>query len=478
MVADGGKTISVAERIAALQKGKDSSSSSTYKPSAVYKLPAAGRPLTTMSKENNALADRIAAFQNTAEKTGECRSHFNSISAKTKPSDSIHTNTDDGRRDDRTTEVATKSDSTLTKTNRPNDDPPPAKPNTISMASRISALQKTIDPESRSKSAHPIRNMTTSIPSSIGPTATQPLRPSLLQNTNEVQFSTTPDRFSPVRKLTMTRIAAADGVTKSQPPSNQGILTNSEVYVTPPKPKRQGPILKDATNRIRNEMKTKTSANLPSKTNSKINEMKAKRSANLPSKTSKIRQEAPHKQSVEYGMRTEKENTQVEEEFKSSTGVSDVDSDMITLPASNNKAMLDSSFDSASSWNHEKTIKDWQSFYTNFALPPPGVMLESQISTPVTKNTSRKNKKNNNNNDADLVVSQQNRRKGSRMKMKKDKTMSPPHRGHRRKFIRNTDESDSNEDFDTDDSTENFDLNGCSMIDEIWCVFSSLSSAV
>eukprot|EP00984_Skeletonema_dohrnii_P031475 scaffold24009_cov102-Skeletonema_dohrnii-CCMP3373.AAC.5 len=312
MVAGGGKTISVAERIAALQKGKDSSSSSTYKPSAVYKLRAAGRPLTTMSKENNALADRIAAFQNTAEKTGECRSQLNSISAKTKPSDSIHTNTDDGRRDCRTAEVATKSDSTLTKTNRPNDDPPPpAKPNTISMASRISALQKTIDPESRSKSAHPSRNMTTSIPSSIGPTATQPLRPSLLQNTNEVQFSTTPDRFSPVRKLTMTRTAAADGVTKSEPPSNQAILTDSLVYVTPPKPKRQGPILKDATNRIRNEMKAKTSANLPSKTNSKINEMKAKRCANLPSKTnSKIRQEAPHKQSIEYGMRTEKENTQ------------------------------------------------------------------------------------------------------------------------------------------------------------------------
>eukprot|EP00985_Skeletonema_marinoi_P005406 scaffold2343_cov98-Skeletonema_marinoi.AAC.2 len=222
-------------------------------------------------------------------------------------------------------------------------------------------------------------------------------------------------------------------------------------------------------------MKAKTSANLPSKTNSKINEMKAKRSANLPSKTnSKIRQEAPHEQSIEYGMRTEgKENTQVEEDFKSSTGVSDVDSDMITLPASNNKAMLDTSFDTASSWNHEKTIKDWQSFYTNFALPPPGVMIESQISTPVTKNTSRKN---NNNNDADLVVNQQNRRKGSRMK--KDKTMIPPHRGHRRKVIRNTDESDSNEDFDTDDSNENFDLNGCLMIDEIWCVFSSLSSAV
>ena len=454
MVADGGKKISVAERIAALQKGKDSSSS-TYKPSAVYKLSAASRPLTTMSKENNALADRIAAFQNTAEKTGECRSHLNSISAKTKPSGSIHTNTDDGsgRRDDRTTEVATKSDSTLTKTNRPNDDPPPVKPNTISMASRISALQKTIDPESRSKSAYPSRIMTTSIPSSIGPTTTQPLR--LLQNTNEVQFSTTPDRFSPVRKLTMTRIAAADGVTKSEPPSNQAILTDSLVYVTPPKPKRQGPILKDATNRIRNEMKAKTSANLPSKTNSKI------------------RQEAPHKQSIEYGMRTEKENTQVEEDCKSSTGVSDVDSDMITLPASNNKAMLDPSFDTASSWNHEKTIKDWQSFYTNFALPPPGVMLESQISTPITKNTSRKN---NNNNDADLVVSQQNRRKDSRMK--KDKTMIPPHRGHRRKVIRNTDESDSNEDFDTDDSNENFDLNGCLMIDEIWCVFSSLSSAV
>jgi len=473
MVADGGKKISVAERIAALQKGKDSSSS-TYKPSAVYKLSAASRPLTTMSKENNALADRIAAFQNTAEKTGECRSHLNSISAKTKPSGSIHTNTDDGsgRRDDRTTEVATKSDSTLTKTNRPNDDPPPVKPNTISMASRISALQKTIDPESRSKSAYPSRIMTTSIPSSIGPTTTQPLR--LLQNTNEVQFSTTPDRFSPVRKLTMTRIAAADGVTKSEPPSNQAILTDSLVYVTPPKPKRQGSILKDATNRIRNEMKAKTSANLPSKTNSKINVMKAKRSANLPSKTnSKIRQEAPHKQSIEYGMRTEKENTQVEEDCKSSTGVSDVDSDMITLPASNNKAMLDPSFDTASSWNHEKTIKDWQSFYTNFALPPPGVMLESQISTPITKNTSRKN---NNNNDADLVVSQQNRRKDSRMK--KDKTMIPPHRGHRRKVIRNTDESDSNEDFDTDDSNENFDLNGCLMIDEIWCVFSSLSSAV
>jgi len=454
MVADGGKTISVAERIAALQKGKDSSSS-TYKPSAVYKLSAADRPLTTMSKENNALADRIAAFQNTAEKTGECRSHLNSISAKTKPSGSIHTNTDDGRRDDRTTEVVTKSDSTLTKTNQPNDDPPPAKPNTISMASRISALQKTIDPESRSKSAYPSRIMTTSIPSSIGPTTTQPLRPSLLQNTNEVQFSTMPDRFSPVRKLTMTRTAAADGVTKSEPPSNQAILTDSLVYVTPPKPKRQGPILKDATNRIRNEMKAKTSANLPSKTNSKI------------------RQEAPHKQSTEYGMRTEKENTQVEEDCKSSTGVSDVDSDMITLPVSNNKAMLDTPFDTASSWNHEKTIKDWQSFYTNFALPPPGVMLESQISTPVTKNTSRKN---NNNNDADLVVSQQNRRKGSRMK--KDKTMIPPHRGHRRKVIRNTDESDSNEDFDTDDSNENFDLNGCLMIDEIWCVFSSLSSAV
>uniref|UniRef100_A0A7S2PGH7 Uncharacterized protein n=1 Tax=Skeletonema marinoi TaxID=267567 RepID=A0A7S2PGH7_9STRA len=78
MVADGGKTISVAERIAALQKGKDSSSS-TYKPSAVYKLSAADRPLTTMSKENNALADRIAAFQNT----------------KT---------VDDDQRDDRTTE--------------------------------------------------------------------------------------------------------------------------------------------------------------------------------------------------------------------------------------------------------------------------------------------------------------------------------------------------------------------------------------
>ena len=81
MTPDNGNTasapISVAERIAALQK--DKGGSSTYKPSDAHKLPTTAPPPTAMSKRINALADRIAAFQNT----------------KT---------VDDDQRDDRTTE--------------------------------------------------------------------------------------------------------------------------------------------------------------------------------------------------------------------------------------------------------------------------------------------------------------------------------------------------------------------------------------
>ena len=81
MTPDNGNTasapISVAERIAALQK--DMGGSSTYKPPDAHKLPTTARPPTAMSKRINALADRIAAFQNT----------------KT---------VDDDQRDDRTTE--------------------------------------------------------------------------------------------------------------------------------------------------------------------------------------------------------------------------------------------------------------------------------------------------------------------------------------------------------------------------------------
>ena len=450
--------VSVAERIAALQKGKDIMSTYNYKPSAAHKLhtAAAARPSTKVPNRTNALADRIAVFQDTAEIAGEYSSRLNYISVKTKPSSSIQTtSTDDDIRDSdaRTADIMTKSSSTFTKTHRPpNSNPPPAKPNTILMASRISALQRTINPESRSKSAHPSRNMTTSIQSSMSRRATQPRRPSVLQNTKVMESSTipVPDHLSPVRELMMTGKTAADGVT---------VTKSCQVHiVTPPKPMRQSPILKDVgvSNRVTNKDNDKKSVNLPTKPNTKLS------------------QEAHHGQSMEDNTKEEKENTQVETSF---TGVSDVDdSDMITLPASNNtKAMMNSSYDTASTWNYEKTINGWQSFYTNFSLPPPDVMLESQITTPVTSNTCRNNNSNINSDVDNEVIGRKNERKGSR-NGKKNNVISPSHRNHSRKVTSETDEND--DDFDTVDSNEDVDLNGCLVFDEIWSAFSSLSSAL
>jgi len=88
-------------------------------------------------------------------------------------------------------------------------------------------------------------------------------------------------------------------------------------------------------------------------------------------------------------------------------------------------------------------------------------MLESQISTPLTKNTRRKN-----NNDDDLVASQSNVRKSSRSKT--DNGINPPRRDRIRITIGNTDDSRNNDS----------DLNGCLLMEEIWSIFTSLSSAV
>ena len=257
MTADGGNTesatISVAERIAALQKGKGGSSTSTYKPSTAYKPPTAVRlPTTTMPKNNNTLADRKSAVQNTVEEPKS-----NSIAAKTKASPPIHNTTNDDGRDGRTTDaveggddvvssVKTKSSSTFTNSDRPRIDPPP----------------------------------------------------------NEPQHST-----------------------KTDPPSDLSILTDSdaEVSVTAPKPKRQGPILKDATNRVRNELKAEQSANLQPKISHKLNQKAFNAVISM--------------------KRKEKGNAQADEDIKSPTGMSDSDSSM-TLPTSNGKVMaLDPAFD-------------------------------------------------------------------------------------------------------------------------------------
>ena len=120
-----------------------------------------------------------------------------------------------------------------------------------------------------------------------------------------------------------------------------------------------------------------------------------------------------------------------------------------------------------SSWNYEKTINGWQTFYTNYALPPPGVMLEAQINTPVTDNTSRKT---NSNSDGDNALIRRNNLQNDRRRMK------PSHRSHNKVVTSETEEN--GDDFVTDDSNEDFDLNGCFMIDEIWSAFSSLSSSV
>jgi len=336
--------------------------------------------------------------------------------------------------------------------------------------------------------AHPSRSVTTSIQSAIDPAATQPPEPSVLQNTQEVQSITKPDHLIPIRELTMTDKAAVDDVTSSYSSLNQTILNDSGVHVKPPKPTRQAPILKDISNRMRNKIDAKKSANLQSKSNSKLG------------------QEAHHGQSIEYGVRNEKENTQVEthieEDSKSSTGVSDscpwsdVDSDMITLPASNKNATLESSFDNAISWNYENTINGYQGFYKNFDLPTPAMMLESQISTPVTKNTRRKNNYNdnngddlvvsqnvtkntrrknnynNNNGDNDLVVSQKNERIGNRNK--RNHEINPSHRDRIRITTSNTDGRQNG--FDTVGSNDDENLNGCLLMDEIWNIFTSLSS--
>jgi hypothetical protein len=257
MTADGGNTesatISVAERIAALQKGKGGSSTSTYKPSTAYKPPTAVRlPTTTMPKNNNTLADRKSAVQNTVEEPKS-----NSIAAKTKASPPIHNTTNDDGRDGKTTDemeggddvvssVKTKSSSTFTNSDRPRIDPPP----------------------------------------------------------NEPQHST-----------------------KTDPPSDLSILTDSdaEVSVTAPKPKRQGPILKDATNRVRNELKAEQSANLQPKISHKLNQKAFNAVISM--------------------KRKEKGNAQADEDIKSPTGMSDSDSSM-TLPTSNGKVMaLDPAFD-------------------------------------------------------------------------------------------------------------------------------------
>lgn len=457
MVVDEGDAmsapVSVAERIAALQKGQDSRTA--CKSSTANKLSTAARP-PKISKECDALADRIALFQSTADSG----SHINSISVRTKPSFSIQTSTDFDRNDDdgMTTETdnTTTISSTLTKTNQPSSDQPPAKPNAVSIASRISALQKTIGQDRGSKSVHPSRNVTTSIQLAIGPTATQPLRPPVSQNTKEAQ-STTEDHLSPMQEPTIACKTAADVVTSSCSSINQKILNDSEVQVKP--------ILKDISNRMRNKIDAKKTANLHSQRNNKLN------------------QESHHVQKIEHVVRKENEHTQVETQaesqvegdLKSSSGVSDVDSDMITLPASNKNALNGFSFGTASSWDHEKTINGWQGFYANFDLPPPGMMLESQISTPVTKNTRRMSRNNNNNIDDDLVASRKYKRKGSRSKT--FNSINPPHLDRYRIIIGNTDESQNDSDIDGRNNDSD-DLKGCLLMDEIWDIFTSLSSAV
>ena len=366
--ADGGSTsfapmISVAERVAALQKGKGGSNIHITKP-----------------KKDGALADRITAFQNNFEQSeSESRSYSDSSTVKAKASLPIDNTADGDGRDGRTTDenkggddivssdTTTKSSSAFTNTDRPLIDPTLVKPspNIISMASRVAALNKTIETESRSKSAHPIRNMKTPIQASIVPPFTMPVRVSVLQNTNAPQERNNPGRLSLCQsaalKLSMTRktAAAADDVMKSRPPLNQSISTDLEVSVNDPKPKRQVPILKNVTNRTGNEIK-------------------AKKSADLPPKTSKLNQKAHY--ALASSKKKGKENTQAYKDKKSTDDVSDVDSDMVTVPTSNSngKPALDSSFDTT-----------W---------------LESQITTPVTKTTSRKNNYDDDDDDDDFFI--------------------------------------------------------------------------
>jgi hypothetical protein len=262
------------------------------------------------------------------------------------------------------------------------------------------------------------------------------------QNTNEPECSTKPDcqshDQSAALQLSTRRKTAADVVMKSRSPSNQAILTDLEVSVTAPKPKRQGDILKDATNRTGNEIN-------------------AKKSVNLPAKTSRLNQKA-HDALASSKLRKGKENTQADEDMKSSAGVSDVDSDMMTVPTSNGNAALDSSFDSASSWNYEKAINGWQSFYDNYTLPPTSAILESQISTPVTKNTSRKNS----HDDSFVINKKHHKPRGSRTK--KDEMITPPHHSHSGNVAKNTDAS-----------YEDSDLNGCFDFDQIKSALSLFS---
>ena len=456
--------MSVAERVAALQKAAGSKSNS-FKPIAPRKLSTAAKPpandtdamMKVKKNTKNALVGRIAAFQTSVEKAEP----YPRISTA---APFINTNLDDTKDSKKTTVTDCSSSDHV---------PPPPKSKTISMASRISALQKTIDPERRSFALHPSRNMASSIQTSVVPAAKLPSRVSNMRKIDVKQHSIEPDRPSESQpEIYHKRIAlkpTADDKKEKQTSLNPAILTDVKVRdAAPPLPKRQGLVLKDATNIMNSEIKSKrTSLNLPPKPTRTMNQNTHAVSAGM-----------------DYVMNREKENTLSLEDFKSTTGVSEVDSDMITVPASNTKATHDSSFDSSSSWNYERTINGWQNFYLNYDIPPSTAMMESNIDTPVIKNTGRKTSSVEIVDDFVIREPTERKNSGERSRaLPEDKRVSndnrndPSHRGQRRKS-RSSDFCTTSRKEELEDD-QAFDLNGClinDMIDEIWYVFNLLTT--